>query len=298
VRGRQSAYARSLGGLLAGLIAVGAAGYAAARGISGPAPSSQAGLFGGAHVETVAGNGADFGFTGSCGVERHDVKDLLDGFIPGAVQDSSISQLRALPVPPNPDAGRTPPEQVVYRVQALALADKVEADSDIHLAIADPAHSSETMIAEFPAASCLAQSSEAPELESARADLVAALGDPSTGSSYNDLSPPPCVTLTGVAFFDRIHGQRGVAPNGIELHPVLAFQAGCAVPAPPPATTSRLPQTTPEQPDTTPVTTEPLPTVSVPTTTAGGSGCDRYPGRHWFKHRYHADCQSYYFTTP
>jgi hypothetical protein len=32
------------------------------------------------------------------------------------------------------------------------------------------------------------------------------------------------VTVTGVGFFDRIHGQTGVAPNGIELHPVLDIQ--------------------------------------------------------------------------
>jgi hypothetical protein len=30
--------------------------------------------------------------------------------------------------------------------------------------------------------------------------------------------------MTGVGFFDRIHGQTGVAPNGIELHPVLDIQ--------------------------------------------------------------------------
>jgi hypothetical protein len=30
--------------------------------------------------------------------------------------------------------------------------------------------------------------------------------------------------VTGVAFFDFDHGQTGVAPNAIELHPVLAFR--------------------------------------------------------------------------
>ena len=29
--------------------------------------------------------------------------------------------------------------------------------------------------------------------------------------------------VTGVAFFDFLHGQTGVAPNGIELHPILGF---------------------------------------------------------------------------
>jgi hypothetical protein len=30
--------------------------------------------------------------------------------------------------------------------------------------------------------------------------------------------------VTGVAFFDYDHGQTGVAPNAIELHPVLGFR--------------------------------------------------------------------------
>jgi hypothetical protein len=33
-------------------------------------------------------------------------------------------------------------------------------------------------------------------------------------------------TVTGVAFFDFQHGQTGVAPNAIELHPILAFRCG------------------------------------------------------------------------
>jgi hypothetical protein len=29
--------------------------------------------------------------------------------------------------------------------------------------------------------------------------------------------------VVGVAFFDFLHGQTGVAPNAIELHPILGF---------------------------------------------------------------------------
>lgn len=29
------------------------------------------------------------------------------------------------------------------------------------------------------------------------------------------------VTITGVLFFDMLHNQKGVAPNAVELHPVL-----------------------------------------------------------------------------
>jgi hypothetical protein len=38
-------------------------------------------------------------------------------------------------------------------------------------------------------------------------------------------SPIP-ITITGVGFFDFYHGQLGMAPNGIELHPVLNIAAG------------------------------------------------------------------------
>lgn len=36
--------------------------------------------------------------------------------------------------------------------------------------------------------------------------------------------PPTRARIVGVGFFDRVHGQTGVAPNGIELHPVLGIE--------------------------------------------------------------------------
>jgi hypothetical protein len=44
------------------------------------------------------------------------------------------------------------------------------------------------------------------------------------------------ITVTGVGFFDFKHGQSGVAPNAIELHPLLSVKLGGTVsssPAPP-----------------------------------------------------------------
>jgi len=35
--------------------------------------------------------------------------------------------------------------------------------------------------------------------------------------------------VTGVGFFDFLHGQTGVAPNGIELHPLLDISFGASV---------------------------------------------------------------------
>jgi hypothetical protein len=33
------------------------------------------------------------------------------------------------------------------------------------------------------------------------------------------------IRLTGLIFFDKLHGQAGVAPNGVELHPILKVEA-------------------------------------------------------------------------
>jgi hypothetical protein len=47
--------------------------------------------------------------------------------------------------------------------------------------------------------------------------------DQKFGEIGRRLEPNVPVTVTGIAFFDTIHGQEGIAPNGIELHPVLSI---------------------------------------------------------------------------
>ena len=60
------------------------------------------------------------------------------------------------------------------------------------------------------------------KMASARSAIIAACGQPSS-SHFTHLNGP--ATVTGVGFFDIPHGQTGVAPNAIELHPVLKFSA-------------------------------------------------------------------------
>jgi hypothetical protein len=54
-------------------------------------------------------------------------------------------------------------------------------------------------------------------------------------------------SVTGVAFFDFYHGQTGVAPNAIELHPILAFRCLTAsgTPAPPASANGKVKLTSP-----------------------------------------------------
>jgi hypothetical protein len=47
---------------------------------------------------------------------------------------------------------------------------------------------------------------------------------PLSWSWSEPLSSADIVEISGVGFFDFEHGQNGVAPNAIELHPVLAIR--------------------------------------------------------------------------
>jgi hypothetical protein len=176
-----------------------------------------------------------------CGVERWAVKTLADpagrrlSLFPSP---TTIRALRKKQVPGYVGLRRQRGvERTTFRVRASLVEMKLEADSDIHLVIADPKNSRATMIAEFPAASCMAGASPKAKtrMRRARNAFVAACGEPST--SFKRLSGT--ATISGVGFFDRIHGQTGVARNGIELHPVVSFTAatcrGAPAPPPPPA---------------------------------------------------------------
>jgi hypothetical protein len=82
------------------------------------------------------------------------------------------------------------------------------------------------MIVEFPDTSCNGANSspKKSQMGSARWALTKACSQaPGPSSDFADLKGT--ATVTGVGFYDVKHGtpQTGVAPNNIELHPVLRF---------------------------------------------------------------------------
>jgi hypothetical protein len=160
----------------------------------------------------------------SCGKERWSVKTGSDGTA-GQValanpQPAAISDLIAI-TPPNPLPKNTrfdPTENTVFVVNATLTDYKVESDSDYHLVIMDD--QGNTMIAEIPSPSCVDSSSPfAAQIANARSQFDAAF---TATPSFQTANVP--VQITGVGFFDFFHNQHGVAPNVIELHPVLDIQ--------------------------------------------------------------------------
>jgi hypothetical protein len=169
-----------------------------------------------------------FNLVTKCGSERWAVKTLTDAAAPkvrfGSVKATSVKRLRLLNAPTvlkATTARGSGTERNVYSVTALLLSMRKEDDSDIHLVVADPKLGG-TMIVEFPSSTCTTggATAERRSMRNARADLTAACGG-EPGTSPVTLTGK--ATITGVGYFDPIHGQTGVAPNGIELHPVLAF---------------------------------------------------------------------------
>jgi hypothetical protein len=191
------------------------------------------------------------GFGGEhCGTERWPVKTLSDGdaarvnFNP---VPATVTDLRALPAPGSlPQASRiAPTELTTFSVTANVVEFKIETDLDIHLVIADPNDASATMIVEFPnAADCsgAVASAHRANMETARQALINTFGQP---SSSHFTSITGTITLAGVGFFDFKHGQTGVAPNAIELHPVLSVASGTSAPPP---NTSAPPPPPPDHP--------------------------------------------------
>lgn len=82
-----------------------------------------------------------------------------------------------------------------------------EDDGDLHLVISDGTY---TMIAETPVSDCNKEATDFRRKQMKEARAAVRLCD--------------SAQLTGVAFFDFFHHQTGVAPNEIELHPLLAFR--------------------------------------------------------------------------
>ena len=156
-----------------------------------------------------------------CGVERWSVKTGTDqdvGLINlGSKTGSTITNLSALTAPdPIPDDRRVQPTETTVWVLNATLKKYVRAyDSDYHMVLADDA--GHTMIAEIPDPGCVGPGSPlAAGIAHARAQFDAVF---TATASFQNADMP--VQITGVGFFDYLEGQEGVAPNGVELHPII-----------------------------------------------------------------------------
>ena len=167
----------------------------------------------------------------ACGVERWSVKTGTDPQAPAVNLSSYVSStiynfhqsVRPGSLPAN---GRVSPRETTqYRLSGTLIKYVREADSDYHLVIRDSA--GRTMIIELPASNCVGAGSPfGTGIARARQQFDARF----TATTTMKTTSTP-VTIKGIGFWDYIHGQTGVAPNGIEVHPVLDITFGASAPS-------------------------------------------------------------------
>ena len=180
------------------------------------------------------------------GTERWNVKVAND---PDAAQISpnpqgpnTVAQLNQIEPKPIDPGGRMEPEKKRYTVRGLLSYFKKEDDGDYHVVITDPpgqfshddaAPNGRSMVVELPNPDCLrGKSGKGPAtsiLAQSMAEARASFEEQVHGISGTNITKSIPVTVTGVGFFDRAHGQTGRATERaeadgrkvvFELHPV------------------------------------------------------------------------------
>jgi len=181
----------------------------------------------GMYVPMVVGQSAQ----AACGVWRWPVKTLSDPareavhFNPIQTSVKRMRQRAQPSITLSTDTPRTSRTEFhTWKLRARPVQATLEDDSDIHLVIAVPHHKHKTMIVEFPKKTCVASRFKRWKIAEARQQFLNNCGSVSS-SSWLHLAGR--VTLVGVGFWDEKHGQTGVAPNAIELHPVLNIKGDC-----------------------------------------------------------------------
>ena len=161
-----------------------------------------------------------------CGVPRWRVKVLTDSDADKVRIDSprrgTIEELQAMTSTYADMSPRSPAEVQVFAVEGWLLGYELEADSDLHAIIGNDA--GRTIIVEFPHPDCMLGSRVLKQATEARAKFRHLVHTPMT-THYVQEQKQIRVRVTGILFFDRLHGKIGVAPNGVELHPVLDIEA-------------------------------------------------------------------------
>jgi hypothetical protein len=143
----------------------------------------------------------------ACGGDRWTVKTLQDRPYLLRARKTTIHFLITRPAPSHLPNSRLPFEHHVYTVVATVWGVRPEGDGDLHVLRRQGANH---MISEAPSPNCdkHATAYRRRQMRVARSHVRLCAR----------------ARVTGVAFFDFPHGQTGVAPNAIELHPILGFR--------------------------------------------------------------------------
>lgn len=165
-------------------------------------------------------------FAQDCGVERWSIKSLSDAdtvqinfsnIIPTTVHDQINIERPAGKI-----VKRDETEMTVLSMDCYILGFKKEKDKDFHIIVKD-VNSEESMVIEIISSECsdVQKTSRFEQIKQVQEWFPENIGVPH--NKFKMLDEPKLVTITGVGFWDFLHGQKGMAANGREIHPVLTM---------------------------------------------------------------------------
>jgi hypothetical protein len=142
----------------------------------------------------------------------------------GSVTPTTVGYLTSLPAQPSlPDNSRLAPVELTqYEITGTIVDYALQHDNDYHVVIKDNS-SSNVMITEIPDPACVPSSSPFAAMAANARSVFAANANTAIGST---------VAIKGVGFFDSNTLTSNVAPNKIELHPVLDINFNPGSPPP------------------------------------------------------------------
>jgi hypothetical protein len=142
----------------------------------------------------------------------------------GSVTPTTVGYLTSLPAQPNlPDNSRLPPVELTqYEITGTIVDFALQHDNDYHVVIQDNS-SSNVMITEIPDPACVPPSSPFAAMAANARSVFSANTATALGAT---------VAIKGVGFFDNNTLTSNVAPNKIELHPVLDINFNPGSPPP------------------------------------------------------------------
>ncbi|MDR3669143.1 MAG: T9SS type A sorting domain-containing protein [Ignavibacteriaceae bacterium] len=164
----------------------------------------------------------------TCGVERWAVKTCYDADTVNVnfnnIVPTTITYQRSLTAPtlPGDNTTRLSGEDTVFSLDCHIIECKLETDQDVHVVISTIGNTGETMVAEIVNPECpnIVNTSRYTIFKTLR-DWFIATYNPTT--SFKSIGVD--MHITGIGFFDFLHGQTGIPPNGREIHPILTMSA-------------------------------------------------------------------------
>ena len=162
-----------------------------------------------------------------CGVERWKVKTLSDAdtvFVNfDTIRVSSVHEQVNLNAPYGKINSRLASETAIYSIDCFIIGFAKEDDKDIHIIVED-VNTDETMVIEIVSHECsdIQNTSRYKTIKDLNEWFNNNIGI--SHHSFTFLKKHKLVTITGVGFWDFMHGQKGMATNGREIHPVLSMK--------------------------------------------------------------------------